>query len=528
MKLEECDPYINYDVFPIKICFYFIPLLNIISLDVINTNNTNNNNDNTDYNNNNDNNDIDNNNNNDITKDINDINYIENHKNFLNFFNTSHLFHNIFKIPNTILGNLEEKIEKILLENCHEFKKTEKIFDYIQILSSNNILSLKACRDFVKFFEVLNLNNKNNLNNKSKIRNKLVNLNENNDISYINDNENEDEDLIKTNPLYSFNNSLLINTNQSFNNNFNNNFIKNNFFPYNDFENSNDITIDNLITKIRERIIYLPSLFSQIDHIFKYKDIKPEILEEFKYDKKFQLIKEKSNIISITKLTKKDYYLKYNEIFNNNNNNNNNRFSFTSFFNKEKSQKIYLNNYNNNDNNIPKENDALFLLIIFERKNFRLNSYVQIRFNYPNYIPKFFFTLENIKNNNNNSIYNENNIPIPENLKEFLNKENNMDDFKPENCGFSNIIREMENEVNEFSTYNFALNSSNEFFYKKKNILSWHFSYQIRLIKMCLDIFVDRENPKYRNLFEVNFITNKKLRPFSFNEIIKHLSLQEK
>jgi hypothetical protein len=517
MKIEDGDPFINYDFFPIKICFYFIPLINVISVDVINTNNLNNanNNLNNDIENNNTNNN-NNNNNNDNTKEINDLNNKENPKNFLSFFNTSHLFHNIFKIPHSIFGNLEEKMEKILMENCYEFKNTEKIYDYIQLLSSNNLLSLKGCRDFVKFFEILDSNYY-----KNKYRNKSINSfnNINNKI------DNENEDIIKTNPFNSFNNSLLthINTNQNQSFNFNNN-IYNNFFPYNDFENTNDITIDNLISKIRERIIYIPSLFSQIDHIFKYKEIKQEILEEFKYDKKFQFIKEKSNIISITNISKKEYQLKYNEIFNHNNNSNNNKFYFSSFFNSEKSQKIYSSN-NNNLNNFPKENEALFLLIIFERKNFRLNSYVQIRFNYPNFIPKYFFTLENIKNNNNNNI-NENNIP--ENLKEFLNKENNMEDFKPENCGFSNIIREMENEVNEFSSHNFKLNSSNEFFNKNNNFILWNFSYQIRLIKMCLDIFVERENPKYRNLFEVNCNTNKILRPFSFNEILKNFNSQEK
>ncbi len=45
------------------------------------------------------------------------------------------------------------------------------------------------------------------------------------------------------------------------------------------------------------------------------------------------------------------------------------------------------------------------------------------------------------------------------------------------------------------------------------------FSYQIRTIQMCIDVFADKENSKYNAYFALENSSNKRNRPFLFNEI---------
>ena len=193
-------------------------------------------------------------------------------------------------------------------------------------------------------------------------------------------------------------------------------------------DSSNSITIDNFISRVRDRFRYLPSLISQIDYLLKYKSLKSEILLEFKNDRRFRMIKEKTNIIDAYKISKTEFYMKYDEIFNPFNEN----YKISSFFNSDEKgnnlEKIYkkTSTFNYVDS------DAFYLCIVFENKYYKIYSYAEIGFDFPANIPRFILSMENSKNNYNN---------IPKNLRDFINKENNLEDFKSENCGFSDVLR---------------------------------------------------------------------------------------
>jgi hypothetical protein len=128
--------------------------------------------------------------------------------------------------------------------------------------------------------------------------------------------------------------------------------------------------------------------------------------------------------VNVKKITNIEYYTKYEEIYNPYKEN---RY-VNSIFDLSNSEKIYqkVNNKKIFDS------ESLYLLIEFERKNYKLNSYVEIGYDYPIHPPKFLLSFENIKNYN---------LSIPNELLEYVNKENNLDDFKIKDCRFSNVSR---------------------------------------------------------------------------------------
>jgi hypothetical protein len=63
----------------------------------------------------------------------------------------------------------------------------------------------------------------------------------------------------------------------------------------------------------------------------------------------------------------------------------------------------------------------------------------------------------------------------------------------------------MEYEVNEYCL---------EDFIKNEKMIGCVFSYQIRLIQMCIDIFADKDNSKYSAYFNLDNTSNKRKRPF--------------
>jgi hypothetical protein len=255
----------------------------------------------------------------------------------------------------------------------------------LQILSNNNLYNSKGLKDFCKFyFNYRNIKNKTLLSNASL----------NNSASEI------------------LSNSFELEPNQI---NFNSNLI----------ESTNSINIDNFISRIKDRLKYLPLLLSQVDYLLKFLSLKEEILNEFRNEKKFQLVKEKAKITNVRRISKIEFSLKQEEIFNPSND----TVKFSSIFNYENSEKIYQKVSNNNK---IFDVEAIYLCVELERKNYKINAYAEIRYDFPSSAPRFILTLENAKNNS---------ISIPSELMEFVNKDNNLDDFKAENCGFSNLLR---------------------------------------------------------------------------------------
>lgn len=279
-------------------------------------------------------------------------------------------------------------IKIITGECCADFGKSEKLFDFMQILSNNSLHNSKSLKDFCKLY----LNYKN-------IKNKTLLLNISTENSLLENSQNIFEQE-----------ASQINLNSS------------------SIENTNTINIDNFISRIKERLVYLPLLLSQVDYLLKFFSLKEEILVELRSQKKFQIVKEKTKIMNVRKISKLEFYLKQEEILNLSNE----AFKISEVFNSENSEKIYekTNNYCNVKNNFDVE--AVYLCIEFERKNYKISAFVEIRYDFPNFAPRFILAMENTKNNSS---------VIPEELMQFVNKDNNLDDFQNENCGFSSLLR---------------------------------------------------------------------------------------
>ena len=196
------------------------------------------------------------------------------------------------------------------------------------------------------------------------------------------------------------------------------------YFYSNSNDNTNSINVDNFISRIKDRLNYLPLLLSQVDYLLKFLSLKEEILNEFRSEKKFQIVKEKTKITNVRRISKIEFNLKQEEILNVSND----AVKFSSIFNSENSEKIYEKVSNNKNFDV----EANYLCVEFERKNYKIKAYAEVRYDFPNFAPRFVLTMDNTKN----GILN-----IPGELMEFVNKENNFEDFKGENCGFSNILR---------------------------------------------------------------------------------------
>lgn len=272
----------------------------------------------------------------------------------------------------------------ILAECCADFGKTEKVFDFLQILTNNSLYNSRGLKDFCKLY----------FNCKNKKNKSLLN------ISF--------ENSALENPL----NSFELEPHQL------------NFYSTY-FDNTNSINIDNFITRVKDRLNYLPLLLSQVDYLLKYLSLKEEILSQFRNEKKFQIVKEKTKITNVRRIPKIEFYSKQEEILNSSNE----TVKFSSIFNSESSEKIYEKLSCSNKS---LDVEAIYLCVEFERKNYKIKAYAEIRYDFPNQAPRFILSMESTKNASLN---------IPGELMEFVNKENNLDDFKAENCGFSYILR---------------------------------------------------------------------------------------
>jgi len=290
----------------------------------------------------------------------------------------------------------------ILAECCSDFGKSEKVFDFLQILSNNSLFNTKSIKDFCKlYFNIKNKTTKNKTTSQININNNKINFNSNDENTLLNSFEQEATNI---------------------NNNSSSAYI----------DNTNTINIDNFISRLKDRLKYMPLLLSQVDYMCKFQSLKSEILNEFRSEKKFQIVKEKSKITNARRISKIEFYLKQEEILNLYHEN----FKFSCNFNSENSEKIYEKISSSNDSN-NFDLEAVYICVEFERKNYRINAFAEVRYDFPNFAPRFILSLENTKNNSNNNNLNY----IPGELMEFVNKENNLEDFKSENCGFSNILR---------------------------------------------------------------------------------------
>lgn len=138
------------------------------------------------------------------------------------------------------------------------------------------------------------------------------------------------------------------------------------------------ISTDNFIHSILKRCKVLPILVSQIDYMTKNKKLIPEVTSELKQEKRYQLIKEKTNIVDFIKISQKDYLKAYCELYNSNEE----EFKFSEKY-QLNSDGSYTKIYIKEPLTYYNENEAFYYILVLERNNFKMISYIEIGFDYP-------------------------------------------------------------------------------------------------------------------------------------------------
>jgi hypothetical protein len=268
--------------FPLLINFFYLPLLNIITVDIKFSNKT-------------------------ISLD------------------TNHLLSNIFSPPVNFLTTFRSEINKVIHFLCDECSPGEKFIDYLQILSNNVNYNIAYLKKICGLLKQKNITNKNMHNVDSSLFNK--------------------------------NESTIF------------------------YDSPSKINIDNFISLLTERVIYLPSLFNQIDYLVKNKRIINDAYHEIKNEKRYQLVKEKTEIVNIYKITQNDFLKIFQENFDNEFLEEN--FKLISVFEKDDNGN-YFKKFIKAPISIYSEDEAFYYCILFERKSIKVAAYVEIGFDYPN------------------------------------------------------------------------------------------------------------------------------------------------
>ncbi len=267
---------VNRSILPLCLNFYFIPIFNIVTVEVT-----------------------------------------SNNKNSSFYVNTNHIMSNLFSPPANLLSTLKSEINKAVCFLCDECSSNERFYDYIQILANNinyNLAYLKKISDIVK--------NKN-----------------------------------KTNFVNSFESKQAY------------------------FDSPSKINVDNFIDLLTQRIIYLPILLSQVDFLIKNKKIFPDAVNEIKSEKRFNLVKERTIITDVARISQNEFLQIFQEKYDHDFSEEN--FKMISIFDKDQEGKYYKKFLK-----VPitffSEEEAIYLIIKFERKSAKMIAYVEIGLDYPN------------------------------------------------------------------------------------------------------------------------------------------------
>lgn len=143
-------------------------------------------------------------------------------------------------------------------------------------------------------------------------------------------------------------------------------------------DNPNQITVDNLVKKLSDRVKYLPFLFTQLEHLSNLKKLHPDALFEIKNERRFLLVKEKTSIIDFTRVPQEDFlkaYLSQNKAAGED-------YKIVTYQEKTDDGKYYRR-YTKVPITIYSEDEAYYYQINFERKNLKVTAFVEIGYDYP-------------------------------------------------------------------------------------------------------------------------------------------------
>jgi hypothetical protein len=136
-----------------------------------------------------------------------------------------------------------------------------------------------------------------------------------------------------------------------------------------------NVSIDKFLETIILRVQSLPILFSQLEN-FGNKKYSPQIAQKLKEEKRYQIVKEKTNIIEFKKITQADFYSSIDpNIFN--------QDYIISTTLEKNDDGSYYKRYIKLPSIPYTEDEALYYSIIFERKNIRVTAFLEISFDYP-------------------------------------------------------------------------------------------------------------------------------------------------
>ena len=138
-------------------------------------------------------------------------------------------------------------------------------------------------------------------------------------------------------------------------------------------DNPINMTFDKFIENVIDRVKSLPILFSQIDNFIVNKKFLPSVLTKLKDEKRYQLVKEKTNIIDFKKISQLEYINKMRL---------EEEYTIISEVDKDEDGNLFKR-YIKKPTIEYAEDEAIYYLISFERKNLNIYSYLQIGYDYP-------------------------------------------------------------------------------------------------------------------------------------------------
>jgi hypothetical protein len=167
----------------------------------------------------------------------------------------------------------------------------------------------------------------------------------------------------------------ILSNNSLFNHGYVKHIVNRQYSPNTYINDPRKVTFDAFVETIISRVRNLPILFLQLENLSN-KKFAPQIYSKLKEVKRYQLVKEKANITDFRKITQAEFYNSIDpNIYSED-------FIITSLFEKNEDG-TYYKRYIKVPSIQYSEDESLYYSIIFERKNFKINAFVEISFDYP-------------------------------------------------------------------------------------------------------------------------------------------------
>lgn len=264
------------------------------------------------------------------------------------------------------------------------------------------------------------------------------------------------------------------------------------------YYNPSEVNAETVITRIHNRVLSIAALKYQINSLTQNNQIAPEILENISKLQQFKIVQDKTEIREFNQTireffiigasSKRSEYLQPQTAIMAGFQRVRNEVPMQiPVFNKTEAG-TFVKSYKENVSPCKCEVGYYYKMLV-ERGGFNIRCFIEIGYNYPSVVPNITLNVESVRGSEE-----EKKVPGDEGLK-------------GANFGYSHILREIEQELVRYWP---------EYCSEEEKL--YLFSYQIKKLTICVEIFVETENEEPTTLYKKGKKGITHSRPFAYNQ----------